>query len=56
MFDAPSILLLGLLRRQKHGIGKFGFESALVFCVYVGTGALNDFLSNRCRTPTAVEF
>lgn len=31
-----SILLLGLLRRQREGIAKIGFESALVLTVYVG--------------------
>jgi cation:H+ antiporter len=31
-----SILLLGLLRRQKYGIGKIGFESLLIILVYLG--------------------
>jgi cation:H+ antiporter len=35
-----SILLLGLLRRERHGIGSIGFESALVFAVYVGSVVL----------------
>jgi cation:H+ antiporter len=31
-----SILLLGLIRREKHGIGNIGFESVLLFLVYIG--------------------
>ena len=31
-----GILLLGLLRREKHGVGGIGFESFLVIAVYVG--------------------
>ncbi|MFO8043045.1 MAG: hypothetical protein R6U25_07580 [Alkalispirochaeta sp.] len=31
-----SILLLGLIRREKHGIGNIGFESFLLFLVYLG--------------------
>lgn len=31
-----SILLLGLIRRERHGIANIGFESVLVFLVYVG--------------------
>ena len=31
-----SILLLGLLRREKHGIANIGFESALLFLLYIG--------------------
>jgi len=31
-----SILLLGLLRREKHGIANIGFESVLLFLVYIG--------------------
>ncbi len=31
-----SILLLGLIRREKHGIGNIGFESFLLFLVYFG--------------------
>lgn len=30
-----SVLVLGLIRRQTYGIGKIGFESALVLAVYV---------------------
>jgi cation:H+ antiporter len=31
-----GILLLGLLRREKHGIGNIGFESVLVLLLYLG--------------------
>jgi cation:H+ antiporter len=31
-----TILLLGLLRREEHGIGNIGFESLLVLICYVG--------------------
>ena len=31
-----GILLLGLLRREKHGIGNIGFESFLILLVYLG--------------------
>jgi cation:H+ antiporter len=31
-----GILLLGLLRREKHGIGNIGFESVLVLILYLG--------------------
>lgn len=31
-----SILLLGLVRREKHGIGNIGFESFLILVLYVG--------------------
>lgn len=30
-----SILLLGLLRREKHGIANIGFESALIMLIYI---------------------
>jgi cation:H+ antiporter len=30
------ILLLGLLRREKHGFGNIGFESILVLILYLG--------------------
>jgi len=30
-----GVLLLGLLRRQRHGIGGIGFESAIVLLLYV---------------------
>lgn len=29
-----AILLMGLLRRETYGIGRIGFESALILCVY----------------------
>ena len=29
-----AILLLGLVRRETYGIGRIGFESALILCVY----------------------
>ncbi len=36
-----SILLLGLLRREKHGVGNIGFESLLVLVLYfLGVAAL----------------
>lgn len=31
-----GILLLGLLRREKHGLGNIGFESFLVLLIYCG--------------------
>jgi cation:H+ antiporter len=31
-----AILVLGLLRREKHGIGNIGFESFVVLLLYVG--------------------
>lgn len=31
-----AVLLLGLVRREKHGIGNIGFESALVLVLYLG--------------------
>jgi cation:H+ antiporter len=31
-----AILVLGLLRREKHGIGNIGFESFLVLLLYLG--------------------
>jgi cation:H+ antiporter len=30
-----AILLLGMVRRQTYGIGRIGFESALVLGVYL---------------------
>lgn len=30
-----AILLLGMVLREKYGIGRIGFESALILCVYV---------------------
>ena len=35
-----GVLLLGLLRRERHGIGNIGFESALLIVVYVAGSAL----------------
>lgn len=32
-----NILLLGLLRREKHGFANIGFESALILAAYMGT-------------------
>jgi cation:H+ antiporter len=29
-----AILLLGMMRRQTYGIGRIGFESALILGVY----------------------
>ena len=31
-----STLMLGLLRRQKHGVGNVGFETVLMLAVYAG--------------------
>lgn len=31
-----GVLLLGLLRREKHGIGNIGFESFLILILYLG--------------------
>ena len=31
-----GVLVLGLLRREKHGIANIGFESALVLALYAG--------------------
>lgn len=31
-----STLILGLLRRQKHGVGNVGFETVLMLAVYAG--------------------
>ena len=30
-----AILLLGMVRRETYGIGRIGFESALILSVYV---------------------
>ena len=35
-----AVLLLGMLRRERSGIGKIGFESALVLILYAGSVAL----------------
>ncbi|MGF1480670.1 MAG: sodium:calcium antiporter [Cyanophyceae cyanobacterium] len=35
-----GILLLGLLRRERHGIGNIGFESVLILLLYIGGFAL----------------
>ena len=39
-----GILVLGLLRREKHGIGNIGFESFLLLLLYVGGFLLVSFL------------
>jgi cation:H+ antiporter len=31
-----AVLLLGLIRREEHGIGNIGFESVLVLALYLG--------------------
>lgn len=31
-----TVLLLGLMRREEHGIGNIGFESFLVLVLYAG--------------------
>lgn len=38
-----GVLLLGLLRREKHGVGNIGFESILILLLYAG-GVLMLFL------------
>ncbi|HEM46588.1 MAG TPA: sodium:calcium antiporter, partial [Alphaproteobacteria bacterium] len=38
------VLLLGMLRRQTHGIGNIGFESVLVLLLYLGGVALQIWL------------
>jgi cation:H+ antiporter len=35
-----GVLLLGMLRRERHGIAGIGFESALVLLLYLGGVAL----------------
>lgn len=37
-------LLLGLLRRQKQGLGNIGFESSLVLVLYVAAIAGSAFV------------
>jgi len=34
------VLLLGLLRREKHGVANIGFESFLILVLYFGSFAL----------------
>ena len=34
-----GLLLLGLLRREKHGIANMGFESLLILVLYLGSFA-----------------
>jgi cation:H+ antiporter len=35
-----AVLLLGLIRRERHGLGNIGFESALLIVLYAGAVAL----------------
>ncbi len=35
-----TMLLLGLIRREKHGVANIGFESALMLVIYVGAALL----------------
>jgi cation:H+ antiporter len=35
-----GVLLLGMLRRERHGIANIGFESALIFVIYLGGTAI----------------
>lgn len=37
---ATAVVTLGMLRRERHGIGNIGFESAAVLALYVGTFVL----------------
>jgi cation:H+ antiporter len=39
-----SILLLGLLRRERYGIGRIGFESFLILLIYLGAAAILPFV------------
>jgi cation:H+ antiporter len=39
-----AVLLLGLLRREKHGIANIGFESATIIALYVGAIAIHAWL------------
>lgn len=41
-----GILLLGLLKRERHGIGNIGFESFLILILYVG-GVASLFFKSR---------
>jgi cation:H+ antiporter len=41
-----SILLLGLLRRERYGIGRIGFESFLILLIYLGTAASLPFVGD----------
>ena len=41
-----GILLLGLLRREKYGVGNIGFESFLVLALYLGSFAWLALLSS----------
>ena len=38
-----AVLLLGLIRREEHGIGNIGFESVLVLALYLGSVSLQLF-------------
>jgi len=38
-----TVLLLGLIRREKHGLGNIGFESALMLSIYAGAVVLTVF-------------
>jgi cation:H+ antiporter len=35
-----GVLLLGLLRRERHGVGNIGFESLLLILIYLAGSAL----------------
>ena len=35
-----AVLLLGLIRREEHGVANIGFESALMLIIYAGAIAI----------------
>jgi len=39
-----GILILGLLRRERHGFANIGFESAAIVALYVGAVAVHGYL------------
>lgn len=41
-----AILLLGLLRRERYGIGRIGFESFLILLIYLAAAASLPFLGD----------
>lgn len=41
-----SILLLGLLRRERYGIGRIGFESFLILLIYLAAAASLPFVGD----------
>lgn len=41
-----SILLLGLLRRERYGIGRIGFESFSILLIYLAAAASLPFVGD----------